>query len=164
MRLVGKVILNTRPRDPFAGTDKLSNLLQSEGAKIVASPAIELRSTQIDADSLEKIRNLDKKGWLVFVSQSGVQFFQMILAEQSISLEQLEVKMAAIGPATKGALEKIGCKVDLVPEQFNSRDLANRLVEIAEGDLFLIRASRGNRELVEILNANGKDCVEFVAY
>ncbi|HKV44171.1 MAG TPA: uroporphyrinogen-III synthase, partial [bacterium] len=81
----------------------------------------------------EADRAIDRLGdyrWIVFTSQNGVAAFLDRLRVRGGSLRALEHHaLAAIGPATTGALRARGLRVDLAPTEF----IAEALVEAFAG-------------------------------
>ena len=67
------------------------------------------------------------------------------------------VKLAAIGQGTRAALEAKGLLVDLVPEVYDGDSLGEALAERLQGGehILIPRASRGNENLVRILEDRG---------
>ncbi len=66
--------------------------------------------------------------------------------------------LAAVGPATKTALEKYGCTVAIVPETgFTSEDLLNdpALHDIAQQKILIIRGDGGREHLRQSLEERG---------
>ena len=66
-------------------------------------------------------------------------------------------KIAAIGPATAGAIERMGLKVDLVPNEYKAEGLADALGEAGvKGKKFLLARARAARNaLPEALKEMG---------
>lgn len=105
--------------------------------------------------------------WMVFSSVNGVEVVVKRWERCGKEISALnEKKIAAIGPGTEKALEKVGISVDFVPSVFRAEGLAEGLLPWAEkGEHFLlIRASRGREILAERLLAGGGKVSQVVAY
>ena len=110
--LVGLRVLVGRARHQASA---LSSGLCELGARVVEIPFIEIRRprshNRLDA-ALKKLHEYD---WLVLTSVNGVEAMWDRLQKLRLSRKHLRhLKVAAIGPATKQAIEKRGMKVDVV--------------------------------------------------
>src|SRR3954453_10072154 len=116
MKLNGKRIIVSRAKEQ-AGS--LSNLLQEQGADVLEIPFIEIRPAQ-SYEALDKaIENLLAYDWLILTSVNGVTALFSRLEKQGKSeADLLHLKIAAIGPATRKAIEKHGLPVDVMPEEY----------------------------------------------
>ena len=164
MGLAGKVVLNTRPKDPFGDSDTLAGLLADAGAKVINHPVIGLKPAVLDQNRLEILSNLNKFEWLVFVSRMGVRFFEQLLVGQGLELASIGNRIAVIGEATAEPLRSLGIEPDLIAKSATSEGLGSELVRDTNGTCFLVRASRGSQVLGEMLSDAGRKYVEFVAY
>jgi len=116
MDLHGKRIIVSRAKEQ-AGS--LSSLLEEKGAEVLEIPFIEIRPAQ-SYEALDKaIENLLAYDWLILTSVNGVTALFSRLEKQGKSeADLLHLKIAAIGPATRKAIEKHGLPVDLMPEEY----------------------------------------------
>jgi uroporphyrinogen-III synthase len=116
MDLHGKRIIVSRAKEQ-AGS--LSNLLREDGADVLEIPFIEIRPAQ-SYEALDKaIENLMAYDWLILTSANGVAALFSRLEKQGKSeADLLHLKIAAIGPATRKAIEKHGIPVDVMPEEY----------------------------------------------
>jgi uroporphyrinogen-III synthase len=116
MDLHGKRIIVSRAKDQ-AGS--LSSLLKDKGAEVIEIPFIEIRPAQ-SYEALDKaIENLLAYDWLILTSVNGVTALFSRLEKQGKSeADLLHLKIAAIGPATRKAIEKHGLPVDVMPEEY----------------------------------------------
>ena len=74
-------------------------------------------------------------------------------------------RLAAIGPATRDALERAGFACDLVPTQFRSEGITAALVqEPSPARFLLVRANRGRDLMRRELEARGHVVQEVTAY
>jgi len=94
-----------------------------------------------------------------------VQFFSQRLQELGESSDKLkQVKVAAIGPATAAALERLGKEPDYVPAQYLSEKIAAGLGDVTGKRILLPRADIASKKLPELLRQCGAKVEEVVAY
>jgi uroporphyrinogen III methyltransferase/synthase len=148
--LFGQRIVVTRP----AGEASRAGLvLEALGAEAILAPTVEVRPL-VDPGPLDAaIERLADYDWLVFTSANGVRFFLERLEQRGRDLRALgHLKLAAIGPATAGALAEFHLRADLVPDSFRSEALAAALGQVARGrKVLLARADRGRSLLKDEL-------------
>ncbi len=135
--LFGKRIVITRAREQ-AGS--LAARLRALGADTVELPSIEIGPAE-DYTALDAaIANLGSYDWLIFTSANGVRFFLDRLDRSAHDLRAVRGRIAAIGPATKAALEQLHLKVDRnggefvaesLLEAFSADDLHGKLILLA---------------------------------
>lgn len=113
--LAGVSVVVTRAREQ-AG--ELSAKLEALGAEVIEFPTIEIRPAD-DYRALDAaLANLPAYDWLIFTSVNGVKFFQERLELRDRNLGAFRGQVCAIGPATLKAVERLGLKADLVPEEY----------------------------------------------
>jgi uroporphyrinogen-III synthase len=161
--LAGKRILITRARHQ-AG--RLAEALEAEGAEVVRLPTIEIIPPEsyapLDA-VLERIRGFD---WLIVTSANGAAALDGRMQSLRISLERLQhLQIAAIGPATAVALERIGLTVSAVPEEYVAEAVVAMLKEKVFGKhVLLVRAAVARDIIPEELQQCGADIEVVSAY
>jgi uroporphyrinogen III methyltransferase/synthase len=141
--LFGKRVLVTRPR---AQAGALTQALAERGAVPFVLPTVEVREPADWAPVDAALGRLGEYQWLVFTSANGVHAFLGRLPHVGRDLRALGgVKLAAIGPKTAEALRDYHLAPDLVPERYQSEDLAAALKAVVRpGDrVLLARADRG---------------------
>jgi len=121
--LFGKRIVVTRATQQ---APILSDKLRELGTEVIEMPA-----TQIARLDLAPLRAaIDKIGdynWLIFTSQNAVAiFWEQLLGRARDARALAGLRIAAVGPATAGALLEHGITVDVLPERF----VAEGLLEI----------------------------------
>ena len=146
--LNGRRILITRP----AGrADKLSSTLRDLGAEVIHLPTIETHTLHGSLEGVE----LDGYDWAGFTSVTGVNTLFGLLAETRRDIRELGgAKIAAIGPATAGALREHGLKVSYVPEVYDGGHLAGGLAELG-GSVLMFRALEGSPEIADTFTKYG---------
>jgi uroporphyrinogen III methyltransferase/synthase len=151
--LFGKRILITRPRRQGA---VLAEHLVELGALPYLLPTVEVKPPADWGLVDRALRSLARYRWVVFTSVNGVEAFISRLRAIGLDLRALGgVQLAAIGPKTAEALRQRHLEPDLVPERYQSEDLAAALIErIGPGQrILLARADRGRELLREHLAA-----------
>lgn len=91
--------------------------LRRDGLDVVAAPVIE-RAPATDLTSLdEAVRRLAGSGyaWVVVTSVNAVDALRDAAARTGADLAAATTRWAAVGPATRDALEAAGLRVDLLP-------------------------------------------------
>lgn len=149
--LFGLRILVTRPQDSASA---LTARLSALGAEVVEMPAIRTEAIEETPELTKAFRQISNYGWVVFTSPKGVKVFFQKLKSAGLDIRCLAgLKFAAIGSATKKAIEARGILVDLTPEVYDAAHLGAMLAEQAEGKRVLIpRAKRGTPTLLAELD------------
>jgi uroporphyrinogen-III synthase len=161
--LAGKRILITRPR---ASAGRLAEALALQGAAVLLLPTIEIipPETYAHLDAvLEVISGFD---WLVITSANGAAALAERMQFLSISPRQLShLKVAAIGPATAVAVEKIGLKIAAMPDEYVAEAVVAMLREqVAGRRVLLARAAVARDVIPEELRKCGADVHVVEAY
>jgi len=152
--LFGQRIVITRPREQAAG---LAEMLRDLGAQPIEFPVIQIDPAS-DYGPLDRaIETLEDYDWLVFTSVNGVRAFFERLALSRRDLRGLRAKLAAIGPATREALERAHLKVDEVGDEFVAESLAAAIAKhsVAGAAVLLVRAAVAREFLPESLRDRG---------
>ena len=124
--LFGKRVLVTRAREQAGGAAKL---LRDRGADPVVIPMIEIHPPTEAEPMTNAVGTLERYGWVVFTSANGVERLWAEIRRQSRDARAFSrAKIAAIGPGTAAALERIGLSADLVPKDHKGEGLAAELV------------------------------------
>lgn len=152
--LFGKRIVVTRATQL---APSLSEKLRELGADVVEMPAT--RIARLDLAPLRQtIDRLTTFDWLMLTSQNAVSiFWEQLLGEGRDARALAGLKIAAVGPATAGALLEHGIAVDVVPERFAAEGLLEALRardDVAQAKVLYVSAEgardalpRGLREL-----------------
>lgn len=161
--LFGRTVLVTRPEDQ---AEDLADRLRAQGAAILYQPAITISEPQDWRPVDAAIGRLGEFDWLVFSSANGVQYFMQRLQSLGYDARHLGgVRLAAIGPATTGALAKFHLSADAQPDTYRAEALADALAAGALGKRFLLaRASRGRDVLAQRLTESGAVVEQVVVY
>lgn len=162
--LEGQTVLVTRSRAQAA---ELVALLEKERARVILFPTIQILPPADPQPLREALNRLECYRWLVLTSPNGVRSVREVLAGLGKGADALqELRVAAVGPGTAGALRAWGVEPDLIPERFETVYLARALVEQGvTGDAVLIaRSLLGSPELVARLREAGARVTEVEAY
>ncbi|HMI46330.1 MAG TPA: uroporphyrinogen-III synthase, partial [Gemmatimonadaceae bacterium] len=121
----------------------------------LGADAIEMPATQIARldlgplrTSIDRIADYD---WLIFTSQNAVAiFWEQLLGRGKDSRALAGLKIAAVGPATAGALLEHGITVDVIPQRFVAEGLLEMLGERDDvsGSKVLYITAEGARDVL----------------
>jgi len=143
----------------------LAKKLQELGAIAVELPTIAIIPPE-SMDPLDRsIKTLANYTWLIFTSKHGVAFFADRMTALGEPIERLgQVKVAAVGPGTASALQRLGKKAEYVPEVFLTEQIVYGLGNVNGTRILLPRADIASRVLPEQLRERGASVDEVVAY
>lgn len=167
--LGGRQFLLTRPKENMS---KLAERLRACGAQVLEVPAIVTKP--IENNQLLKAAlstKIEAERWLVFSSPIGVRTFFDKLLQMEMDVRQLmrscgELKLAAIGSATKKELKNYGLCADVTPQVFNAKQLGEAIAKEAKPDseIVIVRAKEGSKELIPPLKAAGLKVLDIATY
>lgn len=124
--LFGKRVVVTRATQQAPA---LSEKLRELGADVIEMPATQIARLDL-APLRAAIDNIGDFDWLIFTSQNAVAiFWEQLLGRGRDARALAGLRIAAVGPATAGALLERGITVDVIPQRF-----------VAEGLLEIMRA------------------------
>ena len=149
--LAEKTIVVTRP---LAQAQNILELLEVRQATVIHFPVISISVSSNIETAKQYFSNLENYQVIIFISTNSVHY--AMSAAQELGIDFNISKLAAVGPATKAALEQYGCNVTIVPETgFTSEDLLNdsALHNIAQQKILIIRGDSGREHLRQILEA-----------
>ncbi|RNC29721.1 MAG: Uroporphyrinogen-III C-methyltransferase [Candidatus Dichloromethanomonas elyunquensis] len=162
--LFGKRIIVTRSRHQAS---MLSQAIEDLGGEAWEFPSIELVPPSEPKRLQEAVRDIQNFHWLIFTSVNGVEAFFTELTAQDKDIRELSgINLAAIGPATKAALESRGLRVAFVPEEYIAEKVAEGLNgKILPGErILLARAEEAREILPELLKKMGADVSDIPVY
>lgn len=160
--LTGRVVLVTRAREQ-AGA--FAQLLEAAGAAVMLVPTIAIEPPDSWAP-LDAALASDH-AWVVFTSVNAVAMVRRRVEAVGRGRARLErSRLAAIGPATAGALRAWGLTAEVVPGEYVAEGLLERLLPlVAAGDRVLLpRAAETRDVLARELAARGAQVTEVAAY
>ena len=152
--------MNNSKRGPLRGirilvgrarhqVSKLSSGLRELGAQVIEIPFIEIRRPRsykpLDS-ALRKIQNYD---WLILTSVNGVDALWGRVGRLGLSLRDMRhLRIAAIGPATKQAIEGRGLKVTIVPKEYVAESVVKSLRARVKGKCVLLARAKVARDVI----------------
>jgi len=129
--------------------DALSSLLREQGADVIEIPFIEIRPPRSFKLMDESVALIGEYDWLILTSVNGVECFFDRLRHLQIPLARLEnVKIAAIGPATRAAIEQHGLKVEVTPAKYVAESVVESLHGRVKGNRVLLCRARNARDVI----------------
>ena len=150
--LFGRRIVVTRARHQAAD---LAERLERLGAWVVEYPTISIDNVEIPQALLDDIGGYD---WLVLTSVNGVErFFAAYLGEDRDVRDLAGVRIAAIGPATAGAVNEFGLRVEAMPQQYQAEALLEVMGEVSGSRVLLARAAVARDVLPDGLRERGAE-------
>lgn len=171
MPLAGVKIAVTRPKDR---SSYLAEQLSILGAEIVHLPTIRTEAIEVNELLVEAMRNIEDYSWIAFTSPVGVEIFFEKLREMMVDIRCLGgIKMAAIGSATKAAIEKKGIFVELMPEVYSGQSLGKLLAQSVTAEekemgirrkILIPRAEIGAEDIIKPLSNYELDYVDLPIY
>jgi uroporphyrinogen-III synthase len=127
----------------------LSSELRKLGADVLEIPFIEIRKPRFFQPLDDALRNLGSYDWLILTSVNGVEAMWARLAKLHRTRRSLRhLQVAAIGPATKKAIEKRGVKVDVVPEEYVAESVVKSLRRKVRGKRVLLVRAKVARDVI----------------
>jgi len=163
--LFGRRVVVTRAR---AQAGELSAELEKLGAEVYEFPTIEIVPPEDFGPLDAALRELDSFSLIVFTSVNGVEAFLERLGHHGLDLRALlrDAKVAAIGPATAERIERVGLRVDVVPEEYRAEALIEALDagQLAGERVLIPRAKVAREILPDRLREAGAEVVVPPAY
>ena len=135
-------------------------MLEERGAIPVKFPTIRIRPVSDRRPLLQALRELKSFDWVIFTSVNGVvHTWDHLQGHWPES-----VRVAAIGPATAGALRERGVVPDFVPSEYIAESLAEGIGSVRDQAILLPRASQVRPALVQLLQEGGAQVTSVTAY
>lgn len=162
--LAGRTVVVTRAAGQ---AQRFVELLEAAGARVLLAPAIVIEPPPSWAPLDAALDRLDEFTWVVFTSANGVAMVDGRLTARGPGWAAVAARrVAAIGPATAGALVARGVPVALVPDEYRAEALVERLRPlVGPGDRVLLPRAQETRDvLVRGLRALGAAVEEVAAY
>jgi uroporphyrinogen-III synthase len=149
----------------------LSAQLQKLGAEVIEIPFIEIRKPRSFQPLDAALKNLGTYDWLILTSVNGVeamwqrmQKLHLIFGEENREGHGLSraakrqfrdtasatdgLRIAAIGPATKKAIEMRDVKVDVVPKEYVAESVVRSLKNKVKGKRVLLVRAKIARDVI----------------
>jgi uroporphyrinogen-III synthase len=144
----------------------LSAALRKKGARVIEIPFIEISRPRSYQPLDEALQNLRHYNWLVLTSVNGVEALWQRARKLGLGKKNFyHLHIAAIGPATKKAIEKHGLKVDVVPAEYVAESVVRTLhSRVKEKRVLLVRAKVARDVIPHELRAAGAQVDVVEAY
>jgi len=155
--LFGRRILVTRSRHQASD---LRRRLEELGAEVIEFPTIRLVPPRSDRCMREAARHLARYDWVVFASANAVErFVEVVLEENGGDIRALgHARIAAIGPATRQAIERYHLAVAVQPDRYLAEEVVvamNAAGDLSGARVLVPRAERAREVLPEGLRRAG---------
>lgn len=127
----------------------LSAELRKLGATVLEIPFIEIRKPRSFKPLDNALRSLVNYHWLILTSVNGVEAMWDRMTQLKLTKASLaNMRIAAIGPATRKAIEKRGTKVDVVPEEYVAESVVRSLRNKVKGKRVLLVRAKVARDVI----------------
>jgi uroporphyrinogen-III synthase len=127
----------------------LSGELRKLGAEVIEIPFIEIRKPRSFKPLDEALKNLADYGWLILTSVNGVEALWERMQHLRLTKRALShLRVAAIGPATKKAIEERGITVDVVPKEYIAESVVRSLKRKVKGKGVMLVRARVARDVI----------------
>lgn len=144
--LSGCRILVSRAREQAGG---LSSQLRGLGAQVIEIPFIQIRQPSSYQPLDSALQNLESYQWLILTSVNGVDALFERMAKKKVDEAALEpVRIAAIGPATRQAIEKHGLRVAVTPKEYVAESVVAALRRRVHGKRVLLVRAKVARDVI----------------
>jgi uroporphyrinogen-III synthase len=127
----------------------LSTELRNRGAIVIEIPFIEIRKPKSFKPLDAALKSLSTYDWLVLTSVNGVEAMWERLDKLRLPASNLTgLRVAAIGPATKKAIEQRGMRVDVVPNEYVAESVVRSLKSKVRGKRVLLVRAKVARDVI----------------
>jgi uroporphyrinogen-III synthase len=127
----------------------LSAELRKLGADVIEIPFIEIREPRSFKPLDSALKSLPSYDWLILTSVNGVEAMWERMKKRRMTKSPLEeLSVAAIGPATKKAIEKRGIGVDVVPKEYVAESVVRSLRKRTHGKRVLLVRAKVARDVI----------------
>lgn len=127
----------------------LTTLLQDAGAEVVEIPFIEIRPPRSFKPLNDAIRLFSEYEWLILTSVNGVEALFERMERLGIPKSELQsINIAAIGPATRAAIERAGLRVAVTPKEYVAEAVVDALRLRVKGKRVLLCRAKVARDVI----------------
>lgn len=127
----------------------LSSTLNALGCQVIEIPFIKIRKPSSFAVLDIVLHNLGNYDWLILTSVNGVEALFDRMAKYELRKSALSrLKIAAIGPATKSAIEKHGLTVTVTPKEYVAEAVVASLHRRVKGKRVLLVRAKVARDVI----------------
>jgi uroporphyrinogen-III synthase len=144
--LLGVRVLVGRARHQASA---LSSGLRELGAQVLEIPFIEIRKPRSYKALDAALKNLSEYDWLILTSVNGVHaLWERLRKLRMVGKPMHHLKIAAIGPATRQAIEQHGIKVNIVPKEYVAESVVASLRRKVKGKRILLARAKVARDVI----------------
>ncbi|MGH9528641.1 MAG: uroporphyrinogen-III synthase [Terriglobales bacterium] len=127
----------------------LSSALRDLDAEVIEIPFIEIRKPRSYKRLDQALQELHIYDWMILTSVNGVDAVWGRAEKLGRKLSQpTQLKIAAIGPATKHALEERGFKVDIMPKRYVAESVVKSLRSRVKAKRVLLARAKVARDVI----------------
>ena len=127
----------------------LSSGLRAQGAEVLEIPFIEIRKPSSYKPLDTALKNLHQYDWLILTSVNGVEALWARQKKLRLTKKKLDhLKVAAIGPATRKAIQQYGLKVHVMPKEYVAESVVDSLRGKVEGKRILLARAKVARDVI----------------
>ena len=126
----------------------LSGELRKLGATVLEIPFIEIRKPRSFRPLDSALKNLAEYDWLILTSANGVEAMWERMKKLRVKNNLKHLNVAAIGPATKKAIEQRGVKVKVVPKEYVAESVVRSLRRRVKGKRVLLVRAKVARDVI----------------
>jgi uroporphyrinogen-III synthase len=127
----------------------LSSALRELGCGVIEIPFIEIRKPRSYQPLDEALVNIGNYDWLILTSVNGVEaLFERLQTRRLTPSSLAATKIAAIGPATRRAIEEHGVKVDVTPKEYVAESVVRALHRRVKGKRVLLVRAKIARDVI----------------
>jgi len=142
-----RIVVTRRTEQAGSFADRLAEL----GAGVMEVPTIRIEQTTRKEELVDMLLELNSYDWLVFTSVNGVTSFFDLFFKRFHDMRDIGgARIAAVGPATAAKLKELHLQVDLTPEEFSGRKVAEAFAKyetVENLKMCLLRAEAANKDL-----------------
>src|SRR6476646_3734937 len=127
----------------------LSAGLRELGAEVLEVPFIEIRKPRSYRALDGALKNLSDYDWLILTSVNGADaVWERLRRLRTSGKPMRHLKVAAIGPATRHAIERHGVKVNVVTREYVAESVVASLRRKVKGKRILLARARVARDVI----------------
>ena len=127
----------------------LSGLLRALGCQVIEIPFIEIRKPSSYRPLDTALKNIADYDWLILTSVNGVEAMFERMTKKKVKASGLtHLKIAAIGPATKSAIERHGLRVAVTPKEYIAESVVASLHKKVKGKRVLLLRAKVARDVI----------------
>ncbi|HEX6806137.1 MAG TPA: uroporphyrinogen-III synthase [Terriglobales bacterium] len=127
----------------------LSTGLKKLGADVIEIPFIEIRKPRSYKPLDAALRRIQEYDWLILTSANGVEALAARLKQLRIPRRKLmHLAIAAIGPATRDQIRKIGLQIAVVPKRYVAESVVESLQGRVRGKRVLVARAKVARDVI----------------